>query len=212
MSSLFKQIHKSAIDQDRLATLVLENTRELFEGFSVSSMKLICESASDYIATVIQQLQQKKLQNADQVVSMIAGLRVLGSAENREAFNIKLPTFKVLALNAGKTDNVNATLVKLGNNPSVKTIKGQIQQLISAATQGDEKAINQAVQNLNSLRQGYERVQAKLSEQPAQAANQPNQPQNSSTPTAKPVQNQATNQQPQQKTQQQTNQQAAASA
>lgn len=188
MSFLLNQINKSAIDQDRLASLVLENTLSLFEGFSNASLSLMCESASNYLDQIIKQIQAKQLTNPENVVDMITGLRVLGSAQSREQFHIKLPTFKILSTKAGEADNVDATLVKLARNPSVKPIRDNIQALITNAGNGDNAAIQNAVKNLEKLKLGYERVQAKLD-----SAGQESQ--SSAKPTAKPAPNRATNQQ-----------------
>lgn len=188
MSLLLNQINKTAIDQDRLASLVLENTLSLFEGFSYASISLMCESASKYLDQVIKQIQAKQLQNPENVIDMITGLRVLGSAQSREQFHIKLPTFKILSTKAGEADNVDATLVKLAKNPSVKSIRDNIQSLVTNAQNGDNAAIQTAVKNIEKLKLGYERVQTKLD-----SAGQESQP--SGKPTAKPAPNRATNQQ-----------------
>lgn len=188
MSFLLKQINNSAIDQDRLASQVLENTLSLFEGFSPASLSLMCESASNYLDQIIKQLQSKQLDNTEKVVDMITGLRVLGSAQSRESFHIKLPTFKILSTKAGEADNVDATLVKLARNPSVKPVRDRIQNLINNAQNGDDKAVQNAVKDINKLKLGYERVQAKLNSGDEEA-------QSSDKPTAKPAPNRATNQQ-----------------
>lgn len=190
MSFLLNQINKTAIDQDRLASQVLENTLSLFEGFSNASISLMCESASNYLDQVIKQLQSKQLQNPENVVDMVTGLRVLGSAQSREQFHIKLPTFKVLSTKAGEADNVDATLVKLARNPSAKSIRDNIQSLITNAGNGDNAAIQNAVKNIEKLKLGYERVQTKLD-----SAGQ--EQQSSTKPSAKPAPNRATNQQTQ---------------
>lgn len=184
MSILLKQINKSALDQDQLASLVLENTRSLFEGFSSASLSLMCESASNYLAQVITQLQQKKVDNIDRVVDMVTGLRVLGSAQSRESFHVKLPTFKILSTKAGEDQQVDATLAKLARNPSVKPIRDNVLNLVNNAQKGDDAAVQLAVKNIEKLKLGYERVQAKLDS--AEQA--------STKPTAKPVPNRATNQ------------------
>lgn len=185
MSFLLKQINKSAIDQDQLASLVLENTRSIFEGFSDASIHLICESAVNYLSQVVAQLQQKQIKNPEKVVDMVTGLRVLGSAESRTKFNIKLPTFKVLATKTGEGDTVDATLVKLARNPTMKPIRDGIEQLVNNALKGDDEAVKTAVGNIEKLKLGYERVQTKLSAGEEEKS--------SSTPTPKPVPNRAAN-------------------
>lgn len=187
MSFLLKQINKSAIDQDRLASQVLENTLSLFEGFTNASLALLCESASNYLDQIIKQLQAKNLQNAESVVDMIAGLRVLGSAQSRESYHIKLPTFKVLTTSTGQNEKVDATLVKLARNPTSKPVRDRIQKLITDAQNGDDAAVQTAVKDIEQLKLGYERVEAKLNSAESE-------PQNSSKPSAKPVPNRATNQ------------------
>lgn len=187
MSLLLKQINNSALDQDRLASLVLENTTSLLEGFSSASVSLMCESAANYLAQVITQIQQKHIENTEQVVDMITGLRVLGSAQSRQTFNIKLPTFKILTTKAGEAQNVDATLVKLARNPSVKPVRDNIQTLIANALNGDDAAVQTAVKNISQLKLGYERVQAKLDSSEAQPAS-------NDKPTANPVPNRAPNQ------------------
>lgn len=187
MSFLLKQINKSALDQDQLASLVLENTLSIFEGFSKASMSLMCESAVNYLDQVINQLKQKEIQNIDQVIDMVTGLRVLGSAQSRESFNIKLPTFKILSTKAGENQQVDATLAKLARNPNVKPIRDRITKLINVAQKGDDATVQAAVKDIQTLKLGYERVQAKLN-----SAEQS--PQNSTTPSAKPAPNRATNQ------------------
>lgn len=188
MSLLLKQVNRTAIDQDRLASHVLENTRSLFEGFSDAALHMMCESASNYLDQVIKQLQQKQLKNPEAVIDMITGLRVLGSAEQRDTFHIKLPTFKILATKAGGGGEVDATLAKLARNPTVKTTRDQIAQLVNNALKGDDAAIQRAATNINKLKLGYDRVQTKLE-------NGSEEKQSSSTPTPKPVPNRASNQQ-----------------
>lgn len=187
MSFLLKQINKSAIAQDHLASQVLENTLSLFEGFSDATIALMCESASKYLDHVVKQLQAKNLQNAEQVVDMITGLRVLGSAQSRDSYHIKLPTFKILTTTAGENEKVDATLVKLARNPASKPIRDNIQQLITNAQNGDDAAVQTAVKDIEQLKLGYDRVEAKLNSVESE-------PQNSSKPSAKPVPNRATNQ------------------
>ena len=184
MSSLFQQINEEAVDQDNLTSLVLENTRALFEGFTNASMQYIAESAAKYLGQIALQIQNKKIQNLDNAIDMVAGLRVLGSATNRDAFNIKQPTFKVLVNKAGEAPNVDAALVKLARNPSVKSVREEISRLLNAALQGSNNDRTAALQTINKLRLGYERVQGMLS-------NMGQEPSGNSKPAATPAPNQA---------------------
>lgn len=164
MYGLFKQINTNAIRQDDLASLVLQNTNELFEGFSTNSLNLLTESAVQFLDATIKHLEQKTLNKTDDVVDLITGLRILGSAAQRDAFHIKLPTVKVLADGAGQEQNVNNTLTKLARNPQQKKLRDSIHQVINSAATGDNKALQKAVQMLQTMKSAYERVQQKLSD------------------------------------------------
>ncbi len=171
MTKLLQQINESANGVETLFETIAANMDELFEGFSGSSKQLIAESAAKYLGVIAAQLKFKQaIEDFDKAVDMVTALRVLGSSENRDAFNIRLNTFKVLVSKAGEAQNVDAALSKLSHNPSVATVRQQVEAMLKSAVEKGENGVGIALQSINKLRLGYERVQNKL--QSAEAADQ----------------------------------------
>lgn len=163
MTTLLQQINESAGEHTALIENVIANMSSLFEGFSNESKSAIVESAAKYLGTVAAQLKFKRaIQDMDKAVDMVTAFKVLGSAENRDAFNVRLNTFKVLIQKAGEDANVDAALAKLSHNPSVATVRQQVEAMLKAAVENGDNELGIALSNINKLRLGYERVQNKL--------------------------------------------------
>lgn len=183
MSLLIQQINESASEHVSLVENATTNVRALFEGFSDDSLALIAESAAKYLGQIAAQLKfNRKLQDMGKAVDMITAFRVLGSSENRDAFNIRQNTFKVLVQKAGEDANVDNALAKLSRNPSVATVRQQVEAMLNAAVQNGDNELGVALSNVNKLRLGYERVQNKL-QSGAAGSNAVSQPSNSTQPS-----------------------------
>lgn len=174
MTTLFKQINEGANEHIALVEHTMANTRLMFEGFSDEKLATIVESAAKYLGLVSASLKLKgQIQDMEKAIDMVTALRVLGTAENRDAFNVKRSTFKVLVQKAGDAPNVDAALSKLSKSPSVVSMRQQVKDLLTAATQGDENKTTEVVNLLNKLRLGYERVQNQLQSADANSVGQP---------------------------------------
>lgn len=163
MTSLLQQIHESADEHIVLVETVVANIHEAFSGFSNENIIAIVESAAKYLGQISAQLKfNRQLSDLDKAIGMLTALRVLGSSENRDAFNIRQNTFKVLIQKAGEDANVDAALLKLANNPSVAGVRQQIETMLNDALQKGDNELRVALTNVNKLRLGYERVQGML--------------------------------------------------
>lgn len=163
--TFFTQINEAADEQLMVAESIEANTLALFEGFSVATIGIVCESAATFLGNISAQLgmgQKTELPDFEKVVDVITALRVLGTRDNREAFNVKQSTFKVIVQKVGDAPNVDAALVKLAKNPSVATIRSEVENMLKSALQGEDNMRRTAVHSINRLRLGYERVQNKL--------------------------------------------------
>lgn len=160
---LIQQINESASEHEALVENVITNATVLFEGFSSDSIALIAESAAKYLGQLADQLKfNRQLQDMAKAVDMVTAFRVLGSSENRDAFNVRMNTFKVLVQKAGEDANVDAALAKLSRNPSVASVRQQVEAMLKAAVENGDNELGVALSNVNKLRLGYERVQNKL--------------------------------------------------
>ncbi len=185
---LIQQINESASEHESLVENVISNAAVLFEGFSSDSIALIAESAAKYLGQLAAQLKfNRQLQDMAKAVDMVTALRVLGSSENRDAFNIRMNTFKVLVQKAGEDANVDSALAKLSRNPSVASVRQQVEAMLKAAVENGDNELGVALSNVNKLRLGYERVQNKLQSGAAgsDAVSQPTDPKGA--PQGKPT-------------------------
>lgn len=161
---ILSEIHKTADEVQFVTESVLQNAGELFES-NTQATSILCETAAKYLGLMSAQLglgNRTELPDFNKAVDMLTALRVIGSSTNRDAFNIKPNAFKVIIQKAGDVANVDNALIKLANNPSVATIRRQIEQLLRAALENVEGKRREAVQLINKLRLGYERVQNTL--------------------------------------------------
>lgn len=173
MFKLLEQIQILAKDQQQLDEAISQSLPLMFEGFSDASLTQVCESAAKYLGNISAQLKfGRKLDDFEKAVNIITALRVLGSSDNRDAFNINVKTFNILIQKAGQSPQVDTALEKLGQNPSVRSVRQSVETMLKGAIEGGEDETNAAVTTVNKLRLGYERVQNTLasrasSQQPA---------------------------------------------
>lgn len=188
MSTLLQQINESADEHAALVENTILNVRTMFNGFADDKLAVIAESAAKYLGRVAAELKFKRqLSDLPKAVDMLTALRVIGSAENRDAFNINLKTFKVLVQKAGEDANADAALMKLAQNPSVASVRQQIEAMLNDAMQKGDNELGVALSNVNKLRLGYERVQGKLQAAGDSSSAVSQNPNGASAPQGKPT-------------------------
>lgn len=128
-----------------------------------TSAASLCETASRVLANLSIQLGSKgQVPDFDKAVNTLAGLRIIGDYKNRESLNIKPSLFKLVIQRTGDDAQLDATVEKVALNPSFRKIRSDIEQLLRDAISGDLDLRKKAVNLINKLRIGYERVANKL--------------------------------------------------
>lgn len=163
---LILQLNEHANEQSALVADIEQNVPQFFEGMELDTA-IVCEDAARQLANIAIQLGNKgQLQNFDQAVDMLAGLRALGSSVNRDALNVKPPLFKLIVQRAGENPQVDAAIAKVANHPSFASVRQEVAEMLKGATEsGDPEGVRKVVNLINKLRLGYERVFNKLSSQ-----------------------------------------------
>lgn len=157
--SLFLEIYESAAEAELLTETIVEQLPTVFSGFSDQSIAVICESAATVLGELSAQIKFKgQVKDLEYATDMITALKMIGMRDNREALNVNTKTFAALIRRAGETPNADAALKKLANHPSVRTVRQNTSNMLSALSPEEDNKNRDTLNSINKLRLGYERA------------------------------------------------------
>lgn len=162
---LLQSLNEHVNQASELEVNIEQNIGLFFEGLDVGAP--LCEDAARVLANIAIQLGSKgQIQDFDKAVDMVAGLRAVGSAVNRDALNIKAPLFKLIVQRAGENPQIDQAISKVAQHPSFRSVRQEVEDMLKGAVEsGDPKDVRNVVQLIQKLRLGYERVFNKLNSQ-----------------------------------------------